>query len=269
MDEVLNYEGINDMCIAVDKSDLIQTSTSVSNYLAAFEGEPHYYDTLDQAEDSLVFYRRLLKWLPRDRKTILYTMGGYVSLYRLFDDQECKNLFTEKIDKVWCCGGYYPSGVEYNFSINWDFTNQFLKQCPVPLLLCGVEIMGQFEVGQSLGGGAYSWDNMQKALAFFHQSGNFDGIFSRFAGDSCVAVMVVNDDNALSNITLERGNVVVTNSFGNSTFTQSEKGKHLIAKIAAHYQSQWFDYYKSQINARLTRLYQGHYSGSGKRLPRV
>lgn len=180
--------------------------------------------TNDEFEDSVRLYRRILAESDGDVEILevgfLQVIAGV--LMSQGDDispKSGKELFCEKVKKIWIMGGKWDeqAGAEYNFC-KYPFaqaaSHTFVSNCPCPITFLG------WEVGHNLlTGNLLPKDDFLYLTLVDHGSGN-----GRESWDPMLAALALTNDNEKAGYKTVRGIATVDNH-GLNYFQEDENGK--------------------------------------------
>lgn len=98
------------------------------------------------AADAVHLYRRILALQP-DRSVTIITVGYLTNLRNLLASRpdalsalDGRDLIRQKVKRVVCMGGEFPTGREWNFYQDSAATAAVLENWPTPIVFCGFEI---------------------------------------------------------------------------------------------------------------------------------
>lgn len=269
VDGFVHYEGINDMCLGLEKKE----PSVNSKFLESCASYPHYYNGNGDVEDSVVFYKRALDSIPYGEKIDIICIGNLVSLSNVIT--RYRDLLERKVNKVWIMGGVYPSGQEYNFcgqnngstnlKSSWvNATNNVLNNCPVPLMLCGFEIGAQWYTGQILSEKGYTSDLLYVALSDYGCETT-----GRATWDASTVLIACDNNSGMNGTKITRGTCTINTETGYNTFVEDENGTHYRVSIITK-SKMYKENMQKRFDNNILKLYDNGRNGIGRlRLERL
>ena len=251
----LDYEGRGDLPFALEKN------------ATDYGGTPSYYDSIinnwtqgkyrnnnecyDENEGE--YYIKLLESVPAGRKVVIISIGYLSALAGLFNraenDSKIMALVKDKIEKIYCMAGQYPSGLENNFKRNARARQagyDVCTKCPdsIPIVFLGYEVGESVLSGGTTGQEIGSFDILYKILVAHGEGAN-----GRSSWDPMTTLLALLDNPNTSGYNLVRGVNVVDASTGANTFTANSTGHHYY--VVKKYPDAW---YSHQINKIVERI---------------
>lgn len=251
LDTFLNYEGRSGLCIAKESDG------------TDFGGIPSYHNSIlnawkysdyknNNCEESTNFYRRALSSLSDDEKADIICIGYLNAFSKLLNSEpdeyselDGKTLVNQKVRKVYCMGGYYPTGKENNFSRNKRAVvsaQNVCFNCPVEIIFLGWEVGNTVLVGNTIKDTIGTNDLIYKSL--LAHGGTSEANNGRSAWDPMLVLMALYDDFNASGYTATSGNVIVTDD-GSSSFDVNSTGMHKY--VTKKYSDEWYQYQLNSI----------------------
>lgn len=242
----INNNGDNYLGLADWKTPLLTSTSSITKNT--------------ECEDALRLYRKVLA--NSINKIDIISIGNFHNLSHLVDseadyisDKTGLELVEDKVNIVYCMGGRYPSGSEYNFNRGGvaktiETTKNFLSKWNTDVIFVGAEVADTIIVGSKLD----NIDPKRKELltqVLYAYNGNKPNI-GRPAYDPCTVYLAAIGDAEKCGYDVVRGTVTIDDS-GNNSFITSNTGKHYY--VVKKKDDSW---YQSLIDSTLYSL-QGYY----------
>lgn len=242
----INNNGDNYLGLADWKKPLLTSASSITKNT--------------ECEDALRLYRKVLA--NNINKIDIISIGNFHNLSHLVDseadyisDKTGLELVEDKVNIVYCMGGRYPSGSEYNFNRGGvaktiEITKNFLGKWNTDVIFVGAEVADTIIVGSKLD----NIDPKRKELltqVLYAYNGNKPNI-GRPAYDPCTVYLAAIGDAEKCGYDVVRGTVTIDDS-GNNSFITSNTGKHYY--VVKKKDDSW---YQSLIDSTLYSL-QGYY----------
>lgn len=242
----INNNGDNYLGLADWKTPLLTSTSSITKNT--------------ECEDALRLYRKVLA--NNINKIDIISIGNFHNLSHLVDseadyisDKTGLELVEDKVNIVYCMGGRYPSGSEYNFNRGGvaktiETTKNFLSKWNTDVIFVGAEVADTIIVGSKLD----NIDPKRKELltqVLYAYNGNKPNI-GRPAYDPCTVYLAAIGDAEKCGYDVVRGTVTIDDS-GNNSFITSNTGKHYY--VVKKKDDSW---YQSLIDSTLYSL-QGYY----------
>ncbi|MCI5195586.1 MAG: nucleoside hydrolase [Candidatus Electrothrix sp. AW5] len=133
-----------DIPVGMIKGKAVQHESKYTRIIA--EKFPHDSKTGAEAPDAMMLYRRTLAKQP-DQSVTLVTIGYLTNLANLLRSKaddisplDGIELVQQKVQRLVCMGGEYPSGREWNFYQDSASTSYVIAHWPTPVVFSGFEI---------------------------------------------------------------------------------------------------------------------------------
>lgn len=232
MDAFLHQEGMPDVALALD-----QEATD-------FEGIPRYQYRLAKhgkrmnrdAEHADEMIRRMLE--TAEEPVEIIEIGFPQVLGRLLESEDGRELFLQKVKKVWMMAGKWDEqgGREHNFCNNRRSAagaEAFCRLCPVPVTFLGWEIGHDVITGDKL-----KPDDPLYQLMCDHGSPN-----GRMSWDPMLVLLALTGDEDAAGYRCVRGQATVRAEDGANFFEPRSDGLHryVIRKEENHFYSCWIN----------------------------
>ncbi|MCI5160258.1 MAG: nucleoside hydrolase [Candidatus Electrothrix sp. AUS1_2] len=148
--------GRPDIPIGMVKGKAVQHESKYTRAIA--EEFPHKGKSGSEAPDAVMLYRRILAEQP-DHTVTLVTIGYLTNLANLLRSEGDEisplngmDLVRQKIQRLVCMGGQYPSGREWNFYQDTAASAYVVEHWPTPIVFSGFEIGKDVLTGAALQG---------------------------------------------------------------------------------------------------------------------
>lgn len=236
LDSFLRHEGRTDLPLGADKE------------ATDFSGKPCYHQLvidrcadngardIDDCEDCVRFYRRLLA--GSRGKVDIIAVGYPNALARLLESGPDRysrlsgeKLVRRKVSHLWMMAGNYPSGAENNFRRSERSRRGGATVCSI---WPGKIIFLGYEVGiEVTAGGRLKNDDLLHEVLVSHGSAG-----GRYAWDPLTTLIAISGDPAAEGFDLVTGTNTVNPADGSNTFTPSADGRH--AYVVMNRDRSWY-----------------------------
>jgi len=225
----MQYEGMDGIALGADKQATDYTGQPGYHRLIIENCPETSRKTLDDCEDAVDFYRRILT--ESKGKVDIVAVGYPNTLSRLlesgpdkYSDMDGVKLVKKKVGRLWMMAGNYPEGAENNFirtprSVKAGFC--VCEKWPTEIVFLGYEIGIQVKAG-----GTLPEDDVLKMTLNIHY--DFDG---RFAWDPMTVYMACLGSAEKAGFDVTKGRNVVNGKDGSNIFYPSPKGRHYYVKF--------------------------------------
>ncbi|MDR1733264.1 MAG: hypothetical protein LBR73_00045 [Oscillospiraceae bacterium] len=242
VDAFFTHEGLPNLPIGIDLNS--EACTGREMYQPRLAALPGAWRTNTQVPAAVRIYRQALAAAPAPVDMV--EVGFLQVLGELLDTQPDEysplngaDLLRMKCRKLWCMGGTWPKGLEYNTSNTKQTREAFAKICkrwPSPITFLG------FEVGETVicGGLLPEEDAVKRAL---NDHGSPTG---RSAWDPLTALLACIGDEAAAGYETVRGYASNDPVTGENFFTSDPNGRH--AYVVKTHPDEW---YQAQTDAVL------------------
>lgn len=146
--------GRPDIPIGMVKGEAVQHESKYTRTIA--EEFPHETTTGAEVPDAVELYRRILAEQP-DHTVTLVTIGYLTNLANLLQSEADEispldglALVRQKVQRLVCMGGEYPSGREWNFFQDSEAAASVVAHWPTPVVFSGFEIGKEIMTGAGL-----------------------------------------------------------------------------------------------------------------------
>ena len=217
----LEKEGVSDILVSVDKS--CPHKIEYVTYQKRLAAETN--KTNEEFEDAVRMYRRLLAESDGGVEILevgflQVICGALMSRPDDISEKSGKELFREKVKKIWIMGGKWSEqgGLEYNlckYRFARDASHAFVTNCPCPITFLGWEIGSRLITGDKL-----QKDDFLHIALDDHGSGN-----GRESWDPMLAVLALINDNEKAGYKTVKGFATV-NEEGANFFKEDANGPH-------------------------------------------
>jgi hypothetical protein len=144
LDALNTWFGRPDIPLGIIRGKSIKHASKYTRTIA--EEFPHESKTSTEAPDAVELYRRILHKQP-DHTVTLVTIGYLTNLANLLQSEADEisllngvELVRQKVQRLVCMGGEYPSGREWNFYQDSAAAASVVEQWPTPVTFSGFEI---------------------------------------------------------------------------------------------------------------------------------
>ncbi len=146
--------GRPDIPIGIIKLDAVTHVSKYTRYIA--EHFPNDFAADVEPPEAVRLYRKTLAGQPAGSITVV-SVGYLSNLSRLLDSGpdeysslDGKTLVAEKVKRLICMGGQFPSGREWNFYQDAPAAANVVSHWPTPAIFCGFEIGSTIMTGKVL-----------------------------------------------------------------------------------------------------------------------
>lgn len=219
----MNYEGMDGIMIGADKEATDFPGKSCFHEYLAKNGPEAAFKSVDEIEDAVDFYRRILS--ESRRKVDIIVVGFPNTIARLLESKPDRysrhngvELVRRKVGTLWIMAGKYPDGSEHNFNLTERSRKAGAKVCkewPGRIVFLGYEIGIKVQAGGTLPDG----DLLRKVLILHN---DFNG---RDAWDPMTVYMACLGNPEKAGFNVIRGMNSVNPKDGSNVFTEG-KGRH-------------------------------------------
>ncbi len=154
LDALNTWFGRPDIPIGMVKGKAVRHESKYTRIIS--EEFPHNSETGAEAPDAVALYRRILHEQP-DHTVTLVTIGYLTNLANLLQSKADEistlsgvELVRQKVQRLLCMGGEYPSGREWNFYQDSAAAASVVEQWPTPVVFSGFEIGKEVLTGAGL-----------------------------------------------------------------------------------------------------------------------
>ena len=235
LDAFAKYEGIQ-VPLALDRSG---TDLGKGRYQKNLALYPGMHRNNADAEEAVAFYRRILS--TTSGQIEILAIGHLTTLAKLlesssdaFSPLSGKELVASKVSHLWCMGGHWPKGREYNFEYNIKTAKAAAKVCrewPSPITFLGLEVGVRVISGRHLKEG----DLLKKVLSD-HGSPN-----GRESYDPMLVELALSNDPDKAGYKCVYGHAAVNEDNKSNYFTRDPNGKHRF--VVKRFPNNWYENY--------------------------
>lgn len=230
LDSFLNFEGRRGICIGADKEATDYNGVPAYHDVMMNSWTIRDYQSIDECEDCVEFYRRALTSLSDGEKIDIVAIGYPNALARLLKSQgdgyselNGIDLVREKVNHLWMMAGYYPSGSENNFTRTPRSRESGAYVCenwPTEITFLGWEVSNTVLTGSTIKNVIGDYDLLYKGLVAHGSAGG------RSSWDPMTMLMACYGDAEVAGYELKVGTNVVDPLTGKNVFTENPNGKH-------------------------------------------
>jgi purine nucleosidase len=210
--------------IGVNKFNAVTHVSKYTKYIA--EHYPNTFSKNIEPPEALKLYRKILVSQPAGSVTVV-SIGYLSNLSHLLESGpdeysplDGKTLVMEKVKRLICMGGEFPSGKEWNFYQDANAAANVVSHWPTPAIFCGFEIGNKIMTGHALQNAAEN-NPLRKAYLLYNNLANrqsWDQIAAFLAGYL--------DDTPYKYLDISERGVVQVDQKGNNTWEARKDGPH-------------------------------------------
>jgi inosine-uridine nucleoside N-ribohydrolase len=216
--------GRPDIPIGVIKFGAVTHVSKYTKYIA--EHYPNDFSANTETPTSLNLYRKILAGQPDGSVTVV-SVGYLSNLSQLLESGpdeysplDGKTLVREKVKKLICMGGEFPSGREWNFYQDAKASANVVSHWPTPVIFCGFEIGSKIMTGKAL-------QNAVDSHPLREAYRRYNNFANRQSWDQTTVLLAIDSDDIVSKyLDISEPGRVHVDQKGNNTWEAMKDGPH-------------------------------------------